>query len=57
MNRFLKMCIGILCCVGGAKFFSWGISAVNSSAADLFFGLGLISLMCGLYCFIGELFE
>lgn len=57
MNKFLKMTIGILCCLGCAKFFGWGCGAPNSSAADLFFFLSFCSGMSGLYCFIGDLFE
>lgn len=57
MKSFIKMAIGTFLAILCAKFFSWGLSAPNSSAADLLFGLGFFSLMGGLYCFLGDLFE
>jgi len=57
MKAFLKMTIGILCICFCAKMAECGFSAPNSSAADIYFTLSIISVMTGLYCFLGDLFE
>ena len=53
MKGFSRVVSSLLCAFGAAKFIQWGIEAPNSSAADLFFFLGIVGIAFSFYAFFG----
>ena len=51
MKSISRILITLLCAFGAAKFIQWGIESPNSSAADLFFFLGIFGIVCSFYAF------